>query len=157
LPRLELLQLRTFERDQEHLKKDSMNKTARGTFDVKTIPQPPEQHAQTPEIGQFLLDKQFHGDLQGTSKGLMLGAGDPRSGSAGYVAIEIVNGALSGRSGTFALQHFGTMDAGSMTLEVRVVPGSGTGDLKGISGAMTIKIAEGKHSYELDYTLPSTQ
>ncbi|WP_263356988.1 DUF3224 domain-containing protein [Acidicapsa ligni] len=134
-----------------------MTQHARGPFDVKTIPQPPEPHSETPSIGRFLLDKQFHGDLEGTSKGIMLSAGDPRSGSAGYVAIEVVTGKLNGHTGTFAMQHFGTMDAGSLSLEVQVVPGSSSGELKGISGKMTIQIADGKHSYDLEYSLPATQ
>ena len=87
----------------------------------------------------------------------MLSAGDPAKGSAGYVAIEHVTGTLNGHSGTFALQHFGSMDAGGFKLSVAVVPGSGTAELTGIAGTMTIVQAAGKHSYSFDYTLPATQ
>jgi hypothetical protein len=87
----------------------------------------------------------------------MLSAGDPAKGNAGYVAIEQVTGKLAGHAGSFALQHMGVMENGGYKLTVAVVPGSGTGELAGISGAMTIIIASGKHSYTFEYALPSTQ
>ena len=131
-----------------------MTSHASGSFAVKTTPLPPDEATGGAAIGRFALDKQFHGDLTGWSKGQMLGAGDPASGTAGYVAMEYVTGELNGRSGSFALQHLGTMGGGKMSLNVSVVPGSGTGELKGISGTMSILIAEGQHSYEFDYALP---
>jgi hypothetical protein len=100
------------------------------------------------------IDKQFHGDLEATSKGQMLTAGTEVQGSAGYVAIERVSGTLGGRSGTFALQHSGTMTRGEPQLSITVVPDSGTGQLVGLAGTMLITIADGKHSYGFDYTLP---
>jgi hypothetical protein len=100
------------------------------------------------------IDKQFHGDLEATSKGQMLAAGTEVQGSAGYVAIERVSGTLGGRSGTFALQHSGTMTRGEPQLIITVVPDSGTGQLVGLAGTMTITIADGKHQYGFDYTLP---
>jgi hypothetical protein len=127
---------------------------ASGTFEVKTIPQQPHEGWDA-TIGRLLLDKRFSGDLEGTSKGQMLGTGSPASGSAGYVAMERVTGSLHGRGGTFALQHSGTMGGGEMRLDVTVVPGSGTGELEGISGSMKIIIDGGGHAYELDYELPS--
>ena len=99
------------------------------------------------------LDKAFHGPLEATSKGEMLTAGGSVKGSAGYVAIERVSGALNGRRGTFALQHSGTMTRGEPQLTITVVPDSGTGDLAGLSGRMTIEIAGGAHSYGFDYAL----
>jgi hypothetical protein len=104
----------------------------------------------------MILDKQFHGDLVATSKGQMLSAGTAVQGSAGYVAIEQVSGTLHGRSGTFVLQHLGTMTRGAPQLLIRVVPDSGTGELTGLAGTMTIQIVERKHSYEFEYTLPET-
>ena len=86
----------------------------------------------------------------------MFSAGDPKQGAAGYVAIEVVTGTLPGRHGTFALQHSATMDASGPKMTVLVVPGSATGELKGISGTFTILIEAGKHSYDLDYTLPAS-
>ena len=104
----------------------------------------------------MLLDKQFHGDLEATSKGQMLAASTAVDGSAGYVAIEGVSGTLHGRSGTFVLQHSGTMTRGNPQLIVAVVPDSGTGQLAGLAGKMEINIADGKHSYDFQYTLSDT-
>jgi len=126
----------------------------RGTFDVKLTPQPAESQVGDPTIGRMAIDKQFHGDLEGTSKGQMLAAGTDVKGSAGYVAIERVAAALDGRKGTFALQHSGTMTRGDGRLTITVIPDSGTGELAGISGTMTIEIADGKHFYSFDYSLP---
>jgi hypothetical protein len=99
------------------------------------------------------IDKQFHGDLEAVSKGQMLAAGTAVQGSAGYVAMERVSGSLKGRSGSFVLQHSGSMTRGTPQLSVTVVPDSGTGDLAGLTGKMSIQIAGGKHSYEFEYTL----
>ena len=125
---------------------------AAGTFEVKLQPQVPEAGADA-TLGRLSIDKQFHGDLEGTSQGQMLTAGTDVEGSAGYVAIEVVTGMLHGRRGSFALQHSGTMARGAPSLTIRVVPDSGTGELAGLSGSMSITIAEGKHSYDLEYAL----
>jgi hypothetical protein len=104
------------------------------------------------------IDKQFRGDLEGTSKGFMLSsAATVVKGSGGYVAIERVTGNLKGRTGTFVLQHSGTMNRGVPQLTISVVPDSGTDQLAGMAGMMSIKIEAGKHSYEFEYTLPETQ
>lgn len=101
------------------------------------------------------LDKQYHGDLEAKGKGQMLTAGTGVKGSGAYVAIEKVSGILQGRTGTFVLQHNGTMTQNNPQLNITVVPDSGTGQLTGITGTMTITIAPGgKHSYDLEYTLP---
>lgn len=105
-------------------------------------------------IGRFTINKTIHGDLEATTIGEMFTGGDPKQGTAGYVAMEIVTGTLGGKHGSFALQHFATMDGAGPKMQVIVVPGSGTGDLKGIAGMFTIRIDEGKHFYDLDYTLP---
>jgi hypothetical protein len=126
---------------------------AAGTFDVKITPQPPEENVGDPSISRMSIDKQFHGDLEATSKGQMLAAGTEVKGSAGYVAIEKVSGKLHRRTGTFALQHTGTMNRGTPDLSITVVPDSGTGALTGLTGKLTIKIDEGAHSYEFDYRL----
>lgn len=135
-----------------------MTTHATGTFDVKLTPQAADDKSANADVGRFALDKQFHGDLEGTSKGEMLAVSTAVPGSAGYVAMEQVAGTLNGRSGSFALQHTGTMNRGKPQLSVTVVPDSGTGDLVGLVGKMEIIIAEdGKHSYEFDYTLAETQ
>lgn len=131
-----------------------MTTRATGTFDVKTIPLPSEEATGGTAIGRFALDKQFHGDLEAASKGQMLGGGNPSTGAAGYVAMEHVTGTLNGRSGSFSLQHIGTMAGGNFDLSVTVVPGSGTDELSGIAGEMKIVIDGKQHSYEFEYTLP---
>jgi hypothetical protein len=105
-------------------------------------------------VGRISIEKQFHGDLEATSKGQMLTAMTDVKGSAGYVAIERVRGKLHGHTGSFALRHCGTMTRGTPQLSVTVVPDSGTGQLVGLDGTMDIKITDGKHFYEFDYTLP---
>jgi hypothetical protein len=129
---------------------------ARGTFDVKLNPLPIEDSTAASSIGRRSIDKQYHGDLEAASTGQMLSAGTAVQGSAGYVAIELVSGTLRGRSGTFVLQHYGTMTRGTPHLTVSVVPDSGTGELTGLSGTLNIIIDGKQHSYELDYALDST-
>jgi hypothetical protein len=132
-----------------------MTRHAEGAFDAKTTPMAANDALAGTHIGHYSLVKQYHGDLEASAQGEMLSAGDPATGNAGYVAIEQVTGTLSGHAGSFALQHSGSMEGGSYKLSVAVVPGSGTGQLKGISGTLTIIIASGKHSYTFDYTLPA--
>lgn len=135
-----------------------MTKHAKGTFEVKLTPQKPDsKEAESAKVGRMSIDKRFRGDLEGNSLGEMLGAMTEVKGSAGYVAMERVSGTLSGRSGTFVLQHSGTMTRGALQLSVTVVPDSGTDGLVGIAGSMTIKIEEGKHFYEFEYTLPDAR
>ncbi len=131
-----------------------MTRRATGTFDVKTSPLAGDDATAGTLIGRYGIVKQFHGDLDAASKGEMLAAGDPTSGNAGYVAIEQITGTLNGHSGSFTLQHIGVMDHGNLKLSVTVVPGSGSGELTGISGTLTILNDSGKHSYEFEYTLP---
>ncbi len=131
---------------------------ASGTFEVKLTPQKPDnREAESTNLGRMSIEKKFSGDLEATSKGEMLSAMTDVKGSAGYVAIERVSGTLQNRTGTFVLQHSGTMTRGLPELSVTVVPDSGTGDLAGLAGRMTIKIDAGKHFYEFDYTLPETR
>ena len=122
-------------------------------FEVKMSPQAPDAGSEDTTLGRLLIDKQFHGDLEASSKGQMLGARTAIEDSAGYVAIERVSGTLQGRSGTFVLQHSGTMTRGAQQLVVTVVPDSGTDQLAGLEGKMAIKIADGKHYYEFEYEL----
>lgn len=126
---------------------------ARGTFDVKLSPvDAPVTDA--PWLGARAIDKRFTGDLEGTSRGLMLATMTPVQGSAGYVALERVAGTLAGRRGEFTLQHHGLMNRGAQSLDLVVVPDSASGELEGLGGSMRIVIEGGAHSYEFDYTLP---
>jgi hypothetical protein len=128
-----------------------MTNRASGTFEVKLNPQ--DQGADIP-VGRMSIDKQFQGDLAGTSKGQMLMASSSSvKDSAGYVAIEKVTGTLNGRRGSFYLQHNGVMTRGVGELTITVIPDSGTDQLVGLRGRMNIIINGGKHSYEFEYTI----
>ena len=129
-----------------------MTTHAHGTFEVTLTPLAPAA-GEEPTLGRLLIDKQFLGDLAGLSQGQMLAYRTEVEGSAGYVALERFTGALHGRPGALVLQHNGRMDRGQGTLTITIVPDSGTGDLAGIAGQMTIDISDGQHAYVLEYTL----
>ena len=128
---------------------------ATGTFEVKINPQS-EDKGDGSTMGRMSLDKQYHGDLEANAKGEMLYASSAGvQGSGSYVAVERVTGKLHGKSGSFALAHKGTMAGGKQQMDITIVPDSGAGELAGISGTVKIIITvDGKHSYELEYTLP---
>lgn len=125
-----------------------------GTFDVKLNPLPTHDSAEGANLGRMSINKRFHGPLDAISRGEMLSATTSVKGSAGYVAIERVTGTLQGRRGSFVLQHSGTMHRGAPHLAVVVVPDSGTEQLAGLAGTMSITIVNGDHSYDFDYQLP---
>ncbi|MDZ4812054.1 MAG: DUF3224 domain-containing protein [Pseudomonadota bacterium] len=137
-----------------HLEQSAMTQHAAGTFDVKLLPLPSDAHGPDSPIGRMSNDKRFHGDLNGSSKGQMLMIRSTVEGSAAYVSIEVVTATLQGRSGSFALQHNGTMTRGVGQMAVTVVPDSGTEALQGLVGSLTITVANGVHGYDLAYTLP---
>ncbi len=128
-----------------------MSNHASGPFDVKMTP-PDDKSGDG--LSRFVLDKQYHGELEGSSKGQMLTNGIDPNGSGVYVAMEKFTGTLKGRSGTFFMHHVGVMTRGTPQLTISVVPDSGTGELAGITGSMTINIIDKKHSYDFEYTLP---
>lgn len=132
------------------VKETRMTRTTTGPFDVKLLPQ--EDAADPSGIARLLLDKAFHGELEATSRGQMLGLRTANNTSGGYVAMEKVTGTLAGRKGTFHLMHYGIGKRGTNTLTLQVVPDSGTDELEGLSGDMRIVIKEGgAHFYEFDY------
>lgn len=128
---------------------------ASGTFDVKLTPRSGEAD-EGAWLARMAIDKQYHGDLEATSRGEMLAASTALQGSAGYVAIERVTGTLQGRRGTFVLQHSGTMARGAPRLVITVVPDSGTDGLSALEGSLTIRITDGRHFYDFEYTLPES-
>ena len=128
---------------------------ARGSFTVELVPQAEQHTVDGVSLGRMSIAKQFVGDLEGLGSGEMLSARAPVEGSAGYVAIERVTGTLHGKAGSFVLQHSGTMHAGDQQLSITIVPVSGTGSLTGLAGSLTLNIVDGRHDYELEYTLPS--
>ncbi|WP_322081111.1 DUF3224 domain-containing protein [Burkholderia sp. BCC1972] len=131
-----------------------MKLLANGPFEVKLNPESLSAVAEHSGLGRMSLDKQFHGDLEAVSHGEMLAFRSSVQGSAGYVAMETVQGVLGGRQGSFVLQHSSTMTRGEPKQSITVVPDSGTGELLGLSGSMIIHIDDGLHSYGFDYELP---
>lgn len=135
---------------------NAMTLRARGPFDVKVAPLAQQPHPDGISLGRYALDKQYHGELEAKAHGEMLTAGGPVQGSAGYVAVERVDGTLGGRRGSFALQHLGRMSAAGQELTIVVVPDSGTGELAGIAGRLEIEIQPGgAHVYDFAYSLPA--
>lgn len=127
---------------------------ASGTFDVTVTPEPPgSEAATTAGLSRLSIAKRFSGGMDGTSHGEMLAVGDGRT-AGGYVAIEKFTGTVDGRKGSFALIHRALMRGGAPEgWTVAVVPGSGTGELAGIDGSLTITIEGKRHDYVLEYTL----
>ena len=131
-----------------------MDQVARGTFEVSMEPLSFEGQPEGSKLGRLSIEKTLVGDLDASTRGQMLSAMTATEGSAGYVALERVEGALNGRSGTFVLQHTGCMDRGKPGLLVQVVPDSGTDELEGLAGTFEISMADGEHTYEFTYSLP---
>jgi hypothetical protein len=129
-------------------------KRATGSFEVSLQPLPNTEVTAESQFGRMLLTKKFSGDLTATARGQMLTAMTTVKGSAGYVAIDHVTGELDGRQGSFVLQHSGSMNRGSQSLSIMVVPDTGTGELTGLSGTLSINIIDGKHFYDFIYSIP---
>lgn len=128
---------------------------ARGSFEVSMTPADTKLAGATDDLSHFLLAKTYQGDLSGTARGQMFAHTTGVEGSAGYVAMEEVDGELSGRRGRFVLQHFGIMNRNDPSLRVTVVPDSATGELAGLAGELQIDVVDGVHRYVLEYDLPS--
>lgn len=128
-----------------------------GTFDVNITPETLSDTAAQSGLGRLSLDKRYHGALEASAQGEMLSARASVSGSAGYVALERVEGTLDGRRGSFYLQHSGTMTRGAPALSVTVVPDTGTEQLQGLRGSLAIRIEDGKHYYDFTYDIVETQ
>ena len=131
-----------------------MKHIAKGSFKVNLQTLPFEEQEATSKLGRRSIDKEISGDLKASTRGQMLSAMTETAGSAGYVAIERVEGELAGKQGSFVLQHFGVMERGTQTLKISVVPDSGTGELVGLTGEFSIRITDGQHFYEFAYNLP---
>ncbi len=138
---------------QSEGKETAMTEEASGSFEVQLSPQALHHDPGEAKLGRMSIDKKFSGDLEGTSQGEMLSAMTGVQGSAGYVAIELVTGTLHGKSGSFVLQHSSTMERGAPEQNVTVVPDSGTGELEGLAGRMTIDVGGGAHTYTFEYML----
>lgn len=125
--------------------------TVTGPLQVSIEGEPPFLEHDGLKLNRNVVRKEYSGDVAGSSEAQMIAALTGTPGSAGYVAIEHFTGSVAGRAGSFVLQHVGVMNRGDATLEVLIVPDSGTGDLAGISGRLEIHNDEGKHSYVLHY------
>src|SRR5262245_6956271 len=132
----------------------AVSATAKGTFEVKPTPQPAAE-GDDPSFSRMTFDKQFHGDMEGTSKVQMLAAGASVKNSGAYVALEKVNATIAGRKGSFTFQHSATMNRGVPSLSITVVPDSGTDQLAGISAKCSIDIKDVNHFYAFEYSLPT--
>ena len=128
-----------------------------GTFDVTITPETLSDTAAQSGLGRLSLDKRYHGALEASAQGEMLSARASVTGSAGYVALERVEGTLDGHHGSFYLQHSGTMTRGAPALSVTVVPDTGTEQLQGLRGSLAIRIEDGKHYYDFTYDIVETQ
>ena len=127
----------------------SIQLNAAGTFDVQIAP---TGHAPDDSLQSLSLAKTYHGDLEATSRGEMLASGGPPSTNGGYVAMERITGKLTGRAGSFSAMQLGTMSTGTVPqITMQIVPGSGTGDLSGLYGTMTIAVTSGQHHYTIHY------
>jgi len=131
-------------------------KRATGSFDVTLQPLSNADASANPLLGRMLLTKKFSGDLAADALGQMLSAGTSTRGSACYVAIDHVTGELGGRRGSFLLQHTGVMNRGEPSLCITVVPDSGTDELAGLTGTLSINIVDGRHFYDFIYTVPAS-
>lgn len=127
-----------------------MTKQATGEFDVQMRPGDAELDG---AAARWEFEKSWTGGLAGTSRGVMLSAGDPAGGAAGYVALEAFAGSLDGLDGRFVLSQLGQVTAGQQTLLYDVVPGTGAGALAGLTGRLTLTIEDGAHTYALAYDL----
>jgi hypothetical protein len=124
--------------------------TLRAAFTVDLTP----AEILTGAADRFELAKTWTGALTGSSRGVMLTAGDPATGSASYVATELFEGTLDGHEGTLTLQQLGTMAAGEPELLYVIAPGSGTGALTGVTGTLTIGTIhdDGRHEVVIELT-----
>ena len=128
-----------------------------GQFDVRISPEALSATAQSSGLARMSLDKRYHGALDASGVGEMLSARAGVAGSAGYVALERVEGTLEGRHGSFYLQHSGSMMRGTPTLAVTVVPDTGSDQLQGLRGSLVIRLEEGRHVYDFTYDFSETQ
>jgi hypothetical protein len=129
--------------------------TTTGRFDLTSWDEQAYDDAEGARLVKVRNTKTFEGGISGTSTAELLQAiaGD---GGAAYVGMERVAGEIDGRKGTFVLRHSAAMTPdGGGDMRVDVVPGSGTGDLAGLGGELTITMTpEREHTYTFAYRLP---
>jgi uncharacterized protein DUF3224 len=105
------------------------------------------------QLERVHISRTFTGDLEGSSTAEILIARS--EGGGGYTGHDLVTGSLGGKTGSFVIQHGGIMGPRGISNSGTIVPGSGTGELEGISGEGTLLADdEGNHTLTLDYELP---
>jgi len=119
---------------------------AEGYFDVTLT----AQHDLSAPAGRMLIEKTYHGDMEGIGIGQMISKRTEK-GLSLYFAIEEFKGQINGKNGALTFVHKGVMDKYSETLTIEILAGSATGGLEGIYGEMRLNINEGRHLYVLDY------
>ncbi len=130
-----------------------MKRKATATFVLDSFDHAPYDEAEGAVLGKARITKTFTGEVEGTSGVEMLGCHNA-DGPAAYVALERLQVRLHGRAGTFVLQHWaGTGVDGAPGMHLTVVPGTGTGELAGITGSAAIRVADGVHTFEIEYAV----
>ncbi|MFJ8622895.1 DUF3224 domain-containing protein [Kitasatospora sp. NPDC093550] len=124
---------------------------AEGSFELAAFEPVETEEREGAAFGRIRIAKTFTGALSGTSEVRMLSVGGPSGAPASYVAVEHVTGELDGRKGSFVLQHAAWDTTGTT---IRVVPGTGAGELAGITGEFHLTVDEsGAHTFVLEYEL----
>jgi Protein of unknown function (DUF3224) len=113
----------------------------------------PYGEAEGAELSRVQISRTFSGDLQGSSTGEIMIA--KSEGGGGYIGHDLISGTLAGKSGSFVFQHTGLMGPDGINNTGTIVPGTGTGELTGITGEGTMLAdEEGNHTLTLEYELP---
>ncbi|MGH7616940.1 MAG: DUF3224 domain-containing protein [Gemmatimonadaceae bacterium] len=131
-----------------------MKKSANGRFAIKGWDEKPYSEGQDiPKLTRASVTKSFTGDIEGDGhvEYLMMYRGD---GSATFVGLERITARIGDRAGSFVLQRTGVFEDGQAKESYSVVPGSGTGDLRGLVGDGESAVGHGmEHPFVLNYEL----
>lgn len=129
-----------------------MSQHATGAFTIDIWNAQPYDERDGVTLTRAHVTKTFHGEIEGTSTAELLLVGTAVEGSAAYVGIERVTAAVNGHAGSFILKHNAVSAHGAQVGEWTIVPDSGSGALRGISGTARIEIGpDGSHTLALDY------
>ena len=130
----------------------NMRKQAKATFAIKSWDEKPYSEIEaSPKLTRVSATKSYQGDIEGEGnlEYLMMYRS---AASASFMGLERVTGSIGGRSGSFVLQHLGTFEDGVAKVTLSVVPGSGTGDLRGLKGDGRFSVGhQPPYAMTLDY------
>jgi hypothetical protein len=128
-------------------------KRADATFENDTYEEEIYDEDEGATLGRTHITRTFQGDVEGKSTAELLTA-QTEKGSAAYVALDRISGRLDRREGSFVLLHHGTVSSQGADVAGSIVPGSGTGELRGLRGQGQIAVDEdGTHKLTLEYEL----